>query len=94
LSRLCRQFDQNCGTVTGTLVAVAYDHQRSSGAGTLQWATSVSNRAAASRILTGWAQQLKRELDAARAKQCLETLSCLRLGISQPSRCVSYRASW
>jgi hypothetical protein len=45
-------------SVTGTLLAVAYDHQRSSGASTLQWATSVSNRA----------QQLKRELDAARAK--------------------------
>jgi hypothetical protein len=34
----------------------------------MQWATSVSNRAAAESMLKGWAEQLKRELDAARAK--------------------------
>jgi hypothetical protein len=50
------------------LLAVAYDQKRSSSTGTFQWATSVSNQAAATRILTGWAQQLKRDLDAARAK--------------------------
>jgi Protein of unknown function (DUF3313) len=55
-------------SVTGTLLAVAYDSKRDLGARRLQWTTSVSNRAAASRILTGWAQQVKRELDAARAK--------------------------
>ena len=55
-------------SVTGTLLAVAYDQKRASGGVTWQWTTSVSNRAAASRILTGWAEQLKRELDAARAK--------------------------
>jgi hypothetical protein len=54
-------------SVTGTLLAVVYDHKRDSG-GRMQWATSASNRAAASRTLTGWAEQLKRELDAARAK--------------------------
>jgi hypothetical protein len=54
--------------VTGTLLAVAYDHQRGSQYGTLQWATSVSNRAAAASILKGWAEQLKQDLDAARAK--------------------------
>ena len=53
--------------VTGTLLAVAFD-QRRSGSSTLQWATSVSNRAAASAMLKGWAEQFKRELDAARAK--------------------------
>lgn len=53
--------------VTGTLLAVAYDHQRSQSA-TWQWSTSVSNRAAAASMLKGWAEQLKRELDAARAK--------------------------
>jgi Protein of unknown function (DUF3313) len=52
---------------TGTLLAVALD-QRRSGSSTLQWATSVSNRAAASNMLKGWAEQLKRELDAVRAK--------------------------
>ncbi|MGB9330949.1 MAG: DUF3313 family protein [Steroidobacteraceae bacterium] len=54
-------------SVTGTLLAVVYDHKRDP-SGRMQWATSVSNRAAASRTLTGWAEQLKRELDAARAK--------------------------
>jgi hypothetical protein len=53
--------------VTGTLLALAYDHQRSQSS-TLQWSTSVSNRAAASTMLKGWAEQLKRELDAARGK--------------------------
>jgi hypothetical protein len=55
-------------SVTGTLLAVAYDSKRGSNTGRLQWSTSVSNRAAADRVLTGWAGQLKRELDAARAK--------------------------
>jgi len=55
-------------SVTGTLLAVAYDSKRGSSTGRLQWSTSVSNRAAADRTLTGWAGQLKRELDAARAK--------------------------
>jgi hypothetical protein len=54
--------------VTGTLLAVVYDQKRTSSTGTLRWTTSVSNRAAASGILTGWAEQLKRDLDAARAK--------------------------
>jgi hypothetical protein len=54
--------------VTGTLLAVVYDHQRAGRSSTLQWVTSVSNRAAASAVLTGWAQQLKAELDASRAK--------------------------
>jgi uncharacterized protein DUF3313 len=53
--------------VTGTLLAVAVD-QRRSGSSRMQWATSVSNRAAATDMLKGWAEQLKRELDAARAK--------------------------
>jgi hypothetical protein len=53
--------------VTGTLVAVAYD-QRRSGTSSMRWTTSVSNRAAAEQMLKNWAEQLKRELDAARAK--------------------------
>lgn len=55
-------------SVTGTLLAVAYDQKRDSSAGRFEWVTSVSNRAAASRTLTAWAEQLKRELDAVRAK--------------------------
>jgi len=54
--------------VTGTLLAVAYDRQRAGQSPTLQWATSVSNRAAAATVLKGWAELLKSELDAARAK--------------------------
>lgn len=52
--------------VTGTLLAVVYDHQRSQSA-SMRWTTSTSNRAAASAMLDGWAKQVKRELDAARA---------------------------
>ena len=55
-------------SVTGTLLAVAYDSKRDPGFGRMEWSTSVSNRAAAERALTAWAQQLKRDLDAARAK--------------------------
>jgi hypothetical protein len=54
--------------VTGTLLAVASDHQRAGQSARFQWTTSVSNRAAASATLKGWAEQLKRDLDAARAK--------------------------
>jgi hypothetical protein len=53
--------------VTGTLLAVVLD-QRRSGSSTWQWATSVSNRAAAETILKNWAEEFKRELDAVRAK--------------------------
>jgi hypothetical protein len=53
--------------VTGTLLAVAIDSKRSQSS-TMQWTTSASNRAAADAMLKGWAEQLKRELDAARAK--------------------------
>jgi hypothetical protein len=53
--------------VTGTLLAMVIDKRRS-GSSTMQWATSVSNRAAADAMLKGWAEQFKRELDAARAK--------------------------
>jgi hypothetical protein len=53
--------------VTGTLLAVAYD-QRRSGTSSMKWTTSVSNRAAAEQMLKSWAEQLKRELDATRAK--------------------------
>ncbi len=53
--------------VAGTLLAVALD-QRRSGPSTMRWTTSVSNRAAAEQMLKNWAEQLKRELDAARAK--------------------------
>jgi hypothetical protein len=53
--------------VSGTLLAVAYD-QRQSRSARMQWRTSGSNRAAASAMLNSWAEQVKRELDATRAK--------------------------
>jgi hypothetical protein len=53
--------------VTGTLLAVAYD-QRKSQSARMQWTTSLSNRATASAMLDSWAEQVKRELEAARAK--------------------------
>jgi hypothetical protein len=53
--------------VTGTLLAAVFD-QRRSRSPTMRWVSSMSNRAAAEDMLKGWAEQLKRELDAARAK--------------------------
>jgi hypothetical protein len=53
--------------VTGTLLAVVFD-QRQTQSTTMQWTTSVSNRAAADAVLRAWAEQFKRELDTARAK--------------------------
>jgi hypothetical protein len=53
--------------VTGTLLAMVLDKQRS-GSPTMQWVTSASNRAAAEAMLKGWAEHFKRELDAARGK--------------------------
>ena len=54
--------------ITGTLLAVAVDQERAHNFGRLQWATSTSNRAEASTIISGWAKQLKQALDASRAK--------------------------
>jgi hypothetical protein len=53
--------------VTGTLLAMALDSRRI-GTSSMRWTTSVSNRAAAEQMLKNWAEQLKRELDAARAR--------------------------
>jgi hypothetical protein len=54
--------------ITGTLLAVALDQERAHSFGRLQWATSTSNRAEASSIISAWAKQLKQGLDASRAK--------------------------
>jgi hypothetical protein len=54
--------------VTGTLLAVAMDHQRGPQFARLQWATSAFNRVQASIVLKGWAEQLRQDLDAARGK--------------------------
>jgi hypothetical protein len=53
--------------VTGTLMARALDRSRSTNTGRFTWANGVSNRAEAEFMLTGWANQLKDALDAAKA---------------------------
>ena len=55
-------------SISGTLLAVAYDSKPDTSRGKMQWSMSVCNQVAASHVLTPWAQQLKRDLDAARAK--------------------------
>jgi hypothetical protein len=54
-------------SVTGTLLARARDRKRGSEHPWLTIANSVVNRAEAERALTGWARQLRANLDAARA---------------------------
>lgn len=53
--------------VTGTLLARARDRRRGTEYSWLTIANRVLNRAEAERALTGWAKQLRRSLDAARA---------------------------
>jgi hypothetical protein len=53
-------------SVTGTLLAAAFDQVR--GESSMRWTSSMGNRAAANAMLKTWANQFKRELDAARAK--------------------------
>ena len=53
-------------SVTGDLIAKAMDLQTDRDTGYFQWQTRVTNRAAANRILTVWANVLKDGLDKAR----------------------------
>jgi Protein of unknown function (DUF3313) len=53
-------------SVTGQLLARAYDH-RDSGPGMWQWTTSVTNTAEAKRIIASWAIALRKAFDASRA---------------------------
>lgn len=53
-------------SVTDDLIAKAVDHQTDREIGYFQWQTRVTNRAAANRILTVWANVLKDGLDKAR----------------------------
>ena len=52
---------------TGTVLVRAFDAKAGSETGRLQWSSGVFNRAEAERILRGWADRLKRALDAAKA---------------------------
>ena len=54
-------------TVSGTLLARAFDRKQASDAGGFSWANSVSNRAEAETMFRSWADKLKRALDAAKA---------------------------
>jgi hypothetical protein len=53
-------------SVTGQLLARAYDH-RDSGPDMWQWTSSVTNTAEARRIIATWATALRKALDASRA---------------------------
>jgi hypothetical protein len=52
--------------VTGTLLYRVSDKKRGEDYGRLEWANNVWNDAELERMLTGWANQLKKSLDAAR----------------------------
>jgi hypothetical protein len=54
-------------SVTGQLLARAYDRQADIGSGMWTWTTSVSNTAEAKRIISTWATALRKALDAAHA---------------------------
>ncbi len=52
---------------TGTVLVRAYDTQAATDTGQMHYSSGVFNRAEADRILRGWADRLKRALDAAKA---------------------------
>jgi Protein of unknown function (DUF3313) len=54
-------------SVTGQLLARAYDRRVGTGSGTWNWSNSVTNSAEARRIISGWAAELRKALDASRA---------------------------
>lgn len=54
-------------SVTGQLLARAYDRQAGTQSGAWTWSTSVSNTAQANRIISIWATALRKALDASRA---------------------------
>jgi len=55
-------------SVTGQILARAADFQRARDNGTFQWASSVSNRAEARRVLRRWADMLVEALDEVHGK--------------------------
>lgn len=55
-------------SVTGQLLARAYDRHAGSAGGAWTWTTSVSNSAEARRIISIWATALRRALDASRVE--------------------------
>jgi hypothetical protein len=53
---------------TGTVLVRAYDTKQATDTGQMHYSSGVFNRAEADYILRGWADRLKRALDAAKAK--------------------------
>jgi hypothetical protein len=54
-------------SVTGQLLARAYDRRAGLDSGTWNWSNSVTNTAEARRIISMWATELRKALDASRA---------------------------
>ena len=76
-SSVTRSFSESAGemtlnlelydSITNDKIAKATDRKRDNWRGRLEWRTSVSNRADARRMMTGWAKALRSALDEARA---------------------------
>ena len=76
-STVTRNFSESAGemtlnlelfdSVTNDKIAKATDRKQDRWRGRLEWRTSVSNRADARRMMTGWAEALRSALDEARA---------------------------
>lgn len=76
-STVTRNFSESAGemtlnlelydSVTNDKIAKATDRKRDHWRGQLEWRTSVSNRADARRMMTGWAEALRSALDEARS---------------------------
>jgi hypothetical protein len=55
-------------SVTGQLLARAYDRREDTGSGMWTWTTSVTNTAEAKRIISTWSTALRKAFDASRAQ--------------------------
>ena len=55
-------------SVTGQLLARAFDRRAGTGSGTWQWTNSVTNSSEARRVISSWATALRKALDAAHGK--------------------------
>ena len=55
-------------SITGQLLARAYDRREDTGSGMWTWTTSVSNTAEAKRIISTWSTALRKAFDASRAQ--------------------------
>jgi len=82
-SSVTRNFSESAGemtlnlelydSVTNDKIAKATDRKRDNRRGYMEWRTSVSNRADARRMMTGWAKALRSALDEARSSTAPST---------------------